>query len=129
MDTLISFLCLGTLFVPTAAGVGITLFAERFIGVRAYWVGWLLPLILLVGLYAADALWTWSTPCEPADSLECGEPAAYTLILFIALLGLTAIANAIAQMALFWLWGRGCGGKDGRCRNKGKGLVSQVLAL
>ncbi len=102
MDSLISFLCLCSFFVPTAFGLGLTLLLERFFGVRAYLIGWLLPLILLVGLYVAEVLWTWATPCEPVGSLECGEPAAYALILFIGILSLTAIVNAIAQATLFW---------------------------
>jgi hypothetical protein len=83
MDSLISFLCLCSFFVPSAFGVGLTLLLERSFGVRAYWIGWLLPLILLTGLYGADILWMRATPCEPAGSLECGEPAAYALILFV----------------------------------------------
>lgn len=101
MDSLISFLCLCSFFVPTAFGVGITLLLERSIGVWAYLVGWLLPLILLIGLYVAYALWMRATPCEPAGSLGCGEAAAYTLILFIGIFALTAIVNAIAQAAMF----------------------------
>lgn len=102
MDSLISFLCLYSFFVPSAFGVGLTLLLERSFGLRAYWIGWLLPLILLAGLYGADVLWTWATPCEPARSLKCGEPAAYTLILFVGTFFLTAVVNGIAQAALFW---------------------------
>ncbi len=58
-------------------------------------------MIVLFGLYVAFDLWTRATPCEPAGSLACGESAAYALIIFAGVLGLTAIANAIAQVAMF----------------------------
>ena len=101
MDALISFLCLGAALVPTAFGVGMTLLLKRFIGVWAHVVGWLLPMIVLFGLYVAFALWRRATPCEPVGSLACGESVAYTLVMFVGVLGLTAIANAIAQVAMF----------------------------
>jgi hypothetical protein len=101
MDSLISFLCLCSFFMPSAFGVGVTLFLEKSFGGRAYWIGWLLPLIVLAGLFGALVLWTWAIPCEPAGSLACGEQAAYELILFIGIFALTAIVNAIAQGAMF----------------------------
>ncbi len=102
MDTLISCLCLASFFVPSAFGVGLTLFLEKSFGGRAYWIGWLLPLILLAGLYGAEVLRMGATPCEPVESLKCGEQAAYTLILFVGTFFLTAIVNGLAQAALFW---------------------------
>ncbi|MFN8454171.1 MAG: hypothetical protein U0401_05765 [Anaerolineae bacterium] len=104
MDSLISWLCLCSFFTPSAFGVGVTWFLEKSLGGRAYWVGWLLPLLGLVGLFGAWFLRMRATPCEPVGSLECGEPAAYTLILFVGTFILTAIVNAIAQVALFWFW-------------------------
>ena len=101
MDSLISFLCLCSFFVPSVFGVGLSLLFERSFGVRAYLIGWLLPLILLVGLYVADLLWTWATLCEPAGSLECGEPAAYALILFVGTFFLTASVNTVAKLRCF----------------------------
>jgi hypothetical protein len=101
MDSLISFLCLCTFFVPTAFGIGITLLLKRSIGDWAYLTGWLLPPIVLAGLYGIYFLWMRATPCEPAGSLQCGEPAAYALILFMGIFILTAIANTFARGGLF----------------------------
>jgi hypothetical protein len=42
-----------------------------------------------------------ATPCEPAGSLTCGELVAYALIVFVGVLGLTAVVNTIAQVAMF----------------------------
>ncbi len=92
---------LGACLVPTALGIGVTLLLKRSIGVWAYVVGWLFPLIVLLGLYMAFALRMRAMPCEPAGSLACGEFVAYTLILFVGVLGLTAVVNAIAQLAMF----------------------------
>ncbi len=101
MNTLTSFLCLGALLVPTLFGVGLTLVLKRFIGGWAYGVGWLLPLMGIVGLYAAYLARMRAIPCEPAGSLACGEAVGYALVLFVALLGLTAIVNTIAQVVIF----------------------------
>lgn len=104
MNTLISVLCLAGLLLPTALGVGITVLLRRAIGGWAHLVGWILPVILLIGLYAAIDLWTRATPCEPPGTLRCGEPAGYALILFVAILALTVVANTIAQAAMFLIW-------------------------
>ena len=101
MSTLTLLLGLGAVLVPTALGIGVTLLLKRFIGVWAYVVGWLFPLIVLFGLYMAFALRMRATPCEPVGSLACGELVAYTLIVFVGVLSLAAVANAIAQVAMF----------------------------
>ncbi len=102
MESYLSLLCLCAFFVPTAVGVGITLLLEKYLGVWSYLVGWALPVILLVGLYAVYDVYMRATPCEPAESLACGEPLAYALLLFIALLCLTVFANAFAQGAVYF---------------------------
>ncbi len=101
MSALTLLLGLCAVLVPTALGVGVTLLLKRFIGGWAYMVGWLLPLIALFALYLAYALWMRATPCEPAGSLACGELVAYVLIIFVSVLGLTAVVNTIAQVAMF----------------------------
>jgi hypothetical protein len=101
MDSLISFLCLCSFFVPTLFGVAVALLLKRSLKGWAYLVGWLAPLLLLFGLFAIYVLWIWATPCEPVGSLECGEPVAYAFILFAGVFALTAIANAIAQGVMF----------------------------
>ncbi|MBI4673315.1 MAG: hypothetical protein HY741_16820 [Chloroflexi bacterium] len=102
MDLFLSLLCFGAFFVPTFIGVGVTLLVEKYLGVWAYLVGWALPVILLIGLYAVYDVYLRATPCEPAASLACGEPLAYAFVLFIALLCLTVFANALAQGAVYF---------------------------
>lgn len=101
MESYLSLLCLCAFLVPTAIGVGITLALEKYLGIWSYLVGWALPVILLVGLYAVYDVYMRATPCEPADSLACGEPLAYAFLLFIALMCLTVFANAFAQGAVY----------------------------
>lgn len=101
MNGLTIVLCLCALFVPTAIGVGITLLLVRSAGIWAYVVGWLVPVLALIGVYAAFDIYTRATPCEPAGSLACGEPLAYALVLFLGVFCLTALANALAQGAVF----------------------------
>ena len=106
-STLFPLVCLCVLFMPTVFGVAITLIFERWLGVVAYVLGWLVPIIALITLYILYDIWIRATPCEPTGSLACGEPLAYALILFVAVLCLTALANALAQVAaFFFLQGR-----------------------
>lgn len=102
MNALITALCLCGLFVPTAIGVGISMLLVRWVGNWAYVLGWLVPVLALIGLYAIYGVWIRITPCEPAGSLACGEPLAYALILFLGVLCLTALGNALAQGAVFF---------------------------
>lgn len=81
-------------------GVGISFYAEKFWGRRAYLVGWLAPLILFATLYALYHLWLRLLSCIPEDRV-CGEPLPTLALIFIAVLAVVALANATAQYALY----------------------------
>lgn len=101
MDALLTLLCIVSLLVPAALGVGITFLLERFLGRWAYVAGGLLPVIVFTGLYTLYHIWIRATPCEPVGSLACGEPLSIAFFLFVAILIVVMLANALAQGALY----------------------------
>jgi hypothetical protein len=101
MNSPITWLCLGSLFVPTALGVGLALALHRRLGGWAYLVGYALPPVGLVALYALYLAMVRATPCEPAGSLACGETVGYALVIFLAFMALTIVLGAVAQLVLF----------------------------
>lgn len=107
MEWLIALLCLCSIFSPSLLGVGITLLAERQIGRWAYALGWLLPVIVLATCYGGYDAALRLIPCEPAQSLACGEPLASAFLLLVGMICITMIANALAQGAVYlFLTGR-----------------------
>lgn len=101
MEWVIALLCLWALFGPSLIGIGITLMAERQIGRWAYALGWLLPVIVLATCYGGYDAVLRVIPCEPAQSLACGEPVASAFLLLVGMICITMIANALAQGAVF----------------------------
>lgn len=101
MNSPITWLCLFSFFVPAAIGVGLSLILHPRLGGWAYLVGYGLPPVGLVALYALYLAMVRANPCEPAGSLGCGEATGYALILFLAAMALTIIVGAIAQLVLF----------------------------
>lgn len=103
MNSPITWLCLCSLFVPTAIGVGLTLILHPRLGGWAYLVGYGLPPVGLVALYALYLAMVRATPCEPAGSLACGETTGYALVIFLAGMAPTIVVGAIAQLVLFFI--------------------------
>jgi hypothetical protein len=103
MNSPTSWLCLFSLFVPTALGVGLTLALHRRLGAWAYLLGYTLPPVGLVALYALYLAMVRANPCEPAGSLACGETTGYALVIFLAFMALTIVLGAVAQLVLFFI--------------------------
>jgi hypothetical protein len=101
MDALFSLVCIISLVVPAIVGVGIAFVLERYLGRWAYVAGGLLPVIVFAGLYTLYHIWIRATPCEPVGSLVCGEPLSIALFLFLVILLVVILANALAQGALY----------------------------
>lgn len=107
MEILLAFLCCGSLLMTTAFGVGVTFVLERFLGIWAYVVGAILPVILFTALYTTYHIYVRSTPCEPAGSLACGQPFISAFFLFVGVAFFLLIANILAQTSLYlFLFGR-----------------------
>jgi hypothetical protein len=83
--------------------VGLALTLHPRLGSWAYLVGYGLPPVGLVALYALYLALVRATPCEPADSLACGETLGYALFIFLAGMALTLVMGAIAQLVLFFI--------------------------
>ncbi len=101
MNSLYSWLCLFSLFVPTAIGVALALALHPRVGGWAYLVGYALPPVGLVALYALYFAIVIANPCEPAGSLACGERAGYILVIFLACMAITIVVGAVAQLVVF----------------------------
>ncbi len=96
----ITCLCIVSLFVPTAIGVVLALALHSRLRGWAYVIGYVLPLVGVVALYALDFAIYSATPCEPADSLACGETAGYALVIFLAFMATTIVLGAVAQLVV-----------------------------
>ncbi len=107
MNSPITWLCLFSLFVPTAIGVALALVLHPRLRGWAYLVGYALPLVGLVALYALYLAMVRANPCEPAGSLGCGEATGYALVIFLAYMAITIIVGAVAQLVVFFIfWAR-----------------------
>ncbi len=103
MNSPISWLCLFSLFVPTAMGVTLALALHPRLRGWAYLVGYALPPVGLVALYALYLAIVRANPCEPAGSLACGETTGYALVIFLAFMALTLVMGAVAQVVVFFI--------------------------
>lgn len=101
MDVLPVLLCCFALWLPMLLGLGISYYAERFLGRRAYLVGWLVPIILFITFYGLYHLWLRLLSCTPVERLICGEPFLNLFLLFACVLGVVMLANGAAQFALY----------------------------
>lgn len=100
-EIFVACLCTGLFVGACAAGIGITLLLERWLGLWAYLFGLLAPLIVVGGLLISYDLALRVIVCEPAESLACGEPAAAALAVLVTLLCFVLLANLSAQVALY----------------------------
>ncbi len=98
-----SLLCLFFLFAPTAIGVALALALHPRLRGWAYLIGYVLPPVGLVGLFALYFAIVSANPCEPAGSLACGERAGYILVIFLACMGITIVVGAVAQLVIFFI--------------------------
>ncbi len=101
MNSPISWLCLFSLFVPAAIGVALALVLHPRLRGWAYLVGYVLPLVGLVALYALYLAMVRANPCEPAGSLGCGEATGYALVIFLVFMAITIVLGAVAQFVVF----------------------------
>lgn len=101
MDVLLALFCCVALVVGMGAGVGVTFYAEKFFGRRAYLVGWLVPILLFGAFYAIYHLWLRLLSCTPDTRLICGEPVQNLFLLFGIVLCVIMLANAAAQISLY----------------------------
>src|SRR5262245_389843 len=101
MNVLFVPLCCVGLVLPMALGLGISFYAERFLGRRAYVVGWLVPIFIFVTLYGLYHLWLRLLSCTPVNRLICGEPFLYIFLLFTAVLAILMLANGASLFALY----------------------------
>ncbi len=104
MQGLVTLLCVCFTFLPITVGVGITLFLERHIGMWAYLVGLLMPIITLALVFIAYEVWTRGQICSTADNPAntCGAPLGLALGVYVGSLCLIVIANALAQAAVMF---------------------------
>ncbi len=102
MNLVVTLLCALALFVPAVVGVGVTFVAERFLERWAFALGWFVPMLAFVLLYALYHIFIRALPCEPAGSLACGQPPLAAFLLFLGVFIFTALANASAQLALYF---------------------------
>ncbi len=100
MDVLFALLCGVALVLSMGVGVGVTFYAEKFWGRRAYLVGWLVPIFLFATLYALYHLWLRLLSCTPTERV-CGEPFQTLALIFVAVLCVVMLANASAQFSLY----------------------------
>ncbi len=98
-----SWLCLCSLFFPTAIGVALALVLHPRLRGWAYLVGYAGPPVGLVVLYALYLAMVRANPCEPAGSLACGETTGYALLIFLAFIAITLIVGAVAQLVVFFI--------------------------
>ena len=103
MNSLISWLCLFSLFVPTAIGVALALALHPRLRGWAYLVGYALSLVAPFALFALYFAMVRAKPCEPAGSLACGETTGYALVLFLACMAITILVGAVAQVVAFFI--------------------------
>ena len=103
MNSPFSWLCLFSLFVPTGLGVVLALALHARLGGWAYLVGYALPPVGVVALYALYFAVVRANPCEPAGSLACGERAGYLLVIFLAFMAITIVVGAVAQLVVFFI--------------------------
>ncbi len=103
MNSPISWLCLCSLFIPTAIGAALALALHRRLGGWAYLVGYAFPPVGLIALYALYLERVRATPCEPADSLACGETTGYALVIFLAFMAITIVVGAVVQLVIFFI--------------------------
>ncbi len=103
MSSPLSWLCLCSLFVPPAIGVALALALHPRLRGWAYLVGYALPPVGLVALYALYLAMVRANPCEPAGSLGCGEATGYALVIFFAFMAITITVGAVAQLVVFIL--------------------------
>lgn len=101
MNSPTTWLCLFSLFVPSAIGSALALALHRRMAGWAYLVGYAVPLLGLVALYALYLAIVRAKPCEPAGSLACGEATGYALVIFLVFIAITIIAGAFAQVIVF----------------------------
>jgi hypothetical protein len=103
MNSPLSWFCLFSLFVPTVIGVALALALHPRLGGWAHLVGYALPPVGLVALYALYFAIVRANPCEPAGSLACGERAGYLLVIFLAFMAITIVVGAVAQLVVFFI--------------------------
>ncbi len=102
MNSPISWLCLCPLFVPTAIGVALALALHPRLKGWAYLVGYVLPPVGLVALYALYLAMVRANPCEPAGSLACGETTGYALVIFLVFMAITIVLGGLSQLVVFF---------------------------
>lgn len=100
MDVLFALLCCVLLALGMGLGVGISFYAEKFFGRRAYVAGLLVPIVFFVTLYALYHLWLRLLSCTPVDRV-CGEPFVNLALVFVLVLCVFTLANASAQFSLY----------------------------
>ncbi len=103
MNSPTTWLCLFSLFVPAAIGVALALVLHPRLKGWAYLIGYVLPLVGLVALYALYLASLRANPCEPAGSLGCGEATGYALMIFFAFMAITIVLGAVAQLVVFFV--------------------------
>jgi hypothetical protein len=101
VDIAFTALCCFTLLISAAIGAAISFFGERYAGRWAYVIGWFVPVAILGLAYILYFAYVRATPCQPVGSLSCGEPLIAAFGLFTGVLCLTALGNAVAQLAVY----------------------------
>ena len=100
-NPLVLVLCLAACAIPFALGIGTTLLVRRWLPRAAYYIGFLVPVIIPVLLwFLYTALNRASPPCPP-NVVSCGEADAYA---FILLSGVFLFNLGISAIVQFVLW-------------------------
>ncbi len=103
MNSPISWLCLCSLFVPMSIGVALALALHWRLGGWAHLVGYAVPPVGIIALYALYLATVRANPCEPAGSLACGETTGYVLVIFLAYMAITIVVGTAAQLVVFFI--------------------------
>lgn len=101
MEFLVYAACLLACGLQFALGIGVTLALRKRLPRAAYWIGFLVPVLIPILLWGLYVLYSSSQPCLPQNQLSCGEADAYT---FLLLGGVLLFNFGISSLIQFIMW-------------------------
>lgn len=103
-NAIIYAVCLVGCALQFALGIGVTLLARKRLPRGAYFLGFLIPVLIPIALWFLYIAIARRDPCPP-DVIGCGEAAAYALFLLLGVFIFNLVVSAVIQFVM-WLAAR-----------------------